>query len=311
MRRFVLHIILPLLLIICIVLAACEVVMRVVPNEYRYKSSYMDKNAERVKILVLGSSGTNRGIRPAFFTYQPAFSCAGSSQDLQNDCWILHHYLPRMDSLRYVVLNLNYLTMLHNIDYEEDHRALWAIYHIYYDNPHYDAKWWQNAEISRFNWMEALKYVTERDTLRPDGSMSPAAEPYNDSDWRHYAEAMAEYHTRINTDSAGSLINANTLCLKEIICACLERNINVILLTCPEHHYYRDALDRQQLALMWHVGNNMQAKYPNVRYIDLSADPNFDVSEMVNANHLNGQGAIKLTLMLNDSISKWEHPTQQ
>lgn len=306
MKQFLLRIVLPLLLVIGFTLAASEVVLHVVSNQYRYKANYMDHHAQQVKILVLGSSGTNRGIRPSLFSLQPAFSCAGSSQDLQNDCWILHQYLPRMDSLRYVVLNLNYLTMLHNIDYIEDHRALWTKYRIYYGNTHYSAKWWQYAEISRFNWMEAVKYLTERDTLRPDGSMTPTATPYDDNEWRYYAEAMSEYHTRLNTESAGEILNQNTIYLKDIIVSCLERNINVILLTCPEHAYYRNALDRQQLALMQSVGNEMQAKYPNVRYINLSADPHFDASDMVNANHLNSQGAAKLTLMLNDSIALWE-----
>ena len=89
MKRFLLKIIVPSVVLIMAVVVLWEFVLHAFPHEHMYKSHWMDSHAEEVQVLVLGSSNTNRAVIPTGLGLGRGFSCAGSSQDIQNDYWIL------------------------------------------------------------------------------------------------------------------------------------------------------------------------------------------------------------------------------
>ncbi len=65
-----------------------ELALRNIPNDYSLKRDYLDKNAQNLKTLVLGSSHFYRGVNPDFLE-QPAFNAAMVSQTLDYDLKIL------------------------------------------------------------------------------------------------------------------------------------------------------------------------------------------------------------------------------
>ena len=77
MKRFLLKVFVPSLLLILAIVVIGEVLLHVFPHEKLYKSRWMDNNAEEVQVLVLGSSNTNRAIMPSELGLGKGFSCAG------------------------------------------------------------------------------------------------------------------------------------------------------------------------------------------------------------------------------------------
>ena len=84
-----------------------EYLIRQVPNPYKYKYEWMQKNAEDVEVLVLGGSNTFYGIRPELFK-EKAFNLANVSQGKLQDCFLLKYWSDRYKKLRTVIVPISY-----------------------------------------------------------------------------------------------------------------------------------------------------------------------------------------------------------
>ena len=305
MKRFLLKVVLPSVLLIVVVVAIGELLLHVFPHEKLYKSRWMDRHAEEVQVLVLGSSNTNRAIIPTALGLGKGFSCAGPSQDLRNDSWILHRYVERMDSLRYVIVDMNYLTPLLSIDYDDGYDVLRKSYRIYWGNLSYTVKWWEWPEVSRFNWLAWYKdFVAEKDTIYPDGFMSRPSDKYDEDGWRYYAWMTAKDHTMIDDTNAGRILNANIDELRCMAATCREFGVRMVMITCPVHEFFYSQMNQRQVELLHNVADSLGAEYSNVSYIDLMTCPLFTAEDMSNANHLNWRGAMRFSQMVGDSIRR-------
>ena len=306
MRKFLLHILLPTVAILLLLTAAAEGLLRLSPNERLYKSRYMKHHAAELQTLVLGSSNTNRAIIPSRLGQGRAFSSAGSAQDLCNDEWILEKYIRVMDSLRYVILDLNYASLLSDIGHGDEYATLRPQYRVYWGNPRYEVSWTDYLEVSRFNWLVKRKEIVDRDTIHPDGFMSRPRPPYDDNDWQYYGWQTALDHTRIDNPDAASLYRDNMARLRHIADLCRQHGTTVVLVSCPVHEYFRKHLDERQVSLMRRAADSLCSEYANVKRIDFLDSTLFSAEEMNNANHLNLLGATRFSDMIADSLSQWE-----
>lgn len=296
-------VVVPSVVLIMAVVVLWEAVLHAFPHEHLYKSRWMDRHAGEVQVLVLGSSNTNRAVIPTELGLGKGFSCAGSSQDIQNDYWILQRYIGSMDSLKYVVLDLNYLAMFLNIDYDEDCAALRKKYALYWDNPHYSVSMLERLEVSRFNWLVWWQDIlTQGDTIHDDGHASLASVPYDDEYWRYYGWRTALEHTKVNDCAAMTIYSGNMACLRQIMELCKSHGVTVVMLSCPVHEYFRSYFEQRQLDMLYAATDSLCAEYPNVVYMDYTASPLFTADDMSNANHLNRRGALRFTQMVGDSI---------
>ena len=108
-----------------------EFMVRSIPNEYSYKSKYIEENIGNIKILALGSSVGRSSVDPSCFT-QTTFNAANVSQDLEEDCAIVMKYLDRADGLEVVVIPI--LPVAYSMRMK-DGIERWRLrkYHIYMD----------------------------------------------------------------------------------------------------------------------------------------------------------------------------------
>ena len=83
MKKFLIILLAFFIPVLC-VLAGLEYMVRKAPNEYQYKAQWMEKNADRVETLILGTSHAFYGINPSYLGPN-AFSLAASAQSLQYD----------------------------------------------------------------------------------------------------------------------------------------------------------------------------------------------------------------------------------
>ena len=98
----------------------------------------------------------------------------------------------------------------------------------------------------------------------------------------------------------------NLSCLKGIIELCQEKNVQVVMVWVPVDTIISNLFDDQRVQIINRTMDELQKEYSNFNYYDLVKDTTFNHADMMNVDHLNRQGAIKLTKMINDYINDVE-----
>ncbi len=89
-------------------LISVEVLLQQIPNDYKYKASYLNKNAEN--IIALGSSHTYFWGNPVFFK-KKAFNMGHVSQILDYDFLLFDKYKDRFEKLEAVYIHIAYVSL--------------------------------------------------------------------------------------------------------------------------------------------------------------------------------------------------------
>lgn len=306
MKKFLFRVLLPTVVILSVLFFGGEFYLRSLPNDFKTKNQYLEKNARDLKIMVLGASTLSMGVKPCFFDLQPAYNFAYASQNLEYNYWILRKCFDRMDSLRFVFLDMSWGASWNSGD--QISPRINKFYRLYYECP--DAPF-------EFEMMSSIKELYYR--IRPrngkdayqsideDGYQSKYYDdvPYDGETWKRSVEWSVNYNDELmHNELAASRYRNGVENMCNIIRKCQERNVKVILLTPPAMGMFYEQMDKDQLRIMYHVADSLTNAFDNVIYWDfMRADSLFTVDEFYNPTHLNPRGAMKLTLMLNDSIN--------
>lgn len=311
MKRFIYTLILFIIPLV-LLFGALEYGLRNIPNDYSFKNHWQEQNISSVKILVIGSSLGYYGIRPQYMN-QPTFNASHVSQTIKYDAFIFNKFIDRADSLRLIVWPISYFNLPYEL--EEDKGAWWRVksYTIYYDCPYhrYNIKYNNEVvagqkvfqEISRI-----FKYLFSDYTEQYCDSMGFGLNfSKNDriANWYSTEMAMIDVvsHTKDLTEHRDG-INANKRRMNEVIQACADRGIQVLLLTPPAYKTYYENLEPQQLNLMTDFCDSLAATYDNTIYLNMLRDPRFEAEDFYDTFHMETDGATKLTKILNEYISQ-------
>lgn len=291
---------------IFVVLISIEYLIRQVPNPYKYKYEWMQKNAEDVEILVLGNSHTFYGIRPEFFEGK-AFSLANVSQGLRQDLFLLEYWVDKYKNLKTVICPIFNRCFGRGLEYgTESYRCRY--YKIYMDCDLY-------PDISLYN-LELSDYRTAKGKINK--MISPNTDlGYDEYGWGNTyklskkniriwndgteAEAAVKRHTAKNWD----YIDQNYSLMKELAEFCQSHKIQLVLITTPCWHSYYDNLNSEQLKKMYELTHKIIKEY-NLPYFDYLKDPRFEADDFYDSNHLSDVGAIKFTKILDADIKSLE-----
>lgn len=104
---------------ILLVWGAVEFFYRAVPNNYTLKYNYMESHAGEVEVLLLGNSHSLFGLNPDYFS-RKAFNLANISQTVYFDELLFNRYIDRMPNLKQVVFCIEYSSLSHQDDTNED-----------------------------------------------------------------------------------------------------------------------------------------------------------------------------------------------
>ena len=280
-----------------------EYLIRQVPNPYKYKYEWMQKNAEDVEILVFGSSHTFYGIRPEFFEGK-AFSLANVSQGLRQDLFLLEYWADRYKKLKTVICPISFYSWFsHGLEYgSESYRCRY--YKIYMDCDLYPDLSLYNLELSDFRTAKgkiAKLFSSNEDPGYDEygwGNTYKLSKK-NITKWNDgtEAEAAIKRHTAKSRD----YIDLNYTRMKELVDFCKSRNIQLVLITTPCWHSYYDNLNKEQLAKMYELTNRFKNEF-DVPYFDYLKDPRFEADDFYDSNHLSEIGAEKFTKILDNDI---------
>lgn len=303
MKRFIVNALLwisPLLLL----LAIGEKMVREVPNSYRQKEEWMEKNHDRVETLILGSSHSLYGVNPAYIE-GCAYNLANVSQELEYD-WYLLQKFSNGKKLRNVIVTADY-DNLFSLPYERDpdNRLRCTYYHLYMGYPKHSTFSQYGFELSVPNnyagklkrwidWKREGHLDTGIDTLGW-GTLHQL----KDKDLQNWATGKATLAAGSHKCKDTSVIAAHELYLDSIALYCQKHQIKIILLTTPVWTTYVQLLDSRQEQKMNTIINEVCLKY-GAQKANKMHDPEFNhANYFYDADHLSEKGAEKLTLELN------------
>jgi hypothetical protein len=290
--------------LILIVLA--ELLVRKIPNEYRYKRHYLVQHAEETEILILGNSHSYYGVNPNHFD-ATTFNASHISQSLNFDFQILKLYEGQWKSIKTIILQVSYLTMAEKLEAGPE---AWRVknYTIYYGINEFSG-WRDYFEVTSMEPDYILSrirnhYINHSSQIACDGTGfgKYCLNRKWDMDSTKAAETVAR-HTLTNS-AEGSLIERNNKqCVEDIIQWSRERDISMLLYRPPATVEYQQLVKDDQLIKMTEVVEGMLKKYHNCSYADFYDSKAFAPSDFCDADHLNESGAAKLSAFLNLRIS--------
>ena len=281
-----------------------EYLLRVVPNDYNKKAAVFNRDPEKIRALILGSSYGLYNLNPVFFTPYTVNACE-PLQSLDIDKRIFDKYQERMTKLEYVIMPISFASFFFK---QEDSKADYLVknYCLYYNlhitnNPsNYFELLNQPFSVNRkklidyyINHMQDVK-ITDRGfdtTYNTRHTIAQLGGP---------TASFAIKELNITT----SKYNEMRKCLEDIIEKCKARNIRVILLTPPVYKTFYSPADTALLNTSIRACQSIQQKFSNVKYFNFLEDTDFTIDDFFDLSHMNKAGAKKLSEKINAEIEK-------
>lgn len=278
-----------------------EVLLRKIPNDYRLKKLYLDQHSRQVNTLLLGSSHTYYGINPEFIS-RNSFNAGYVFQSLDLDLAILEKYADRWDSLEYVIVPVDYMTLFSRLGTGQE---AWRIknYNIYWGLKR-SRNIVENSEVLtnpiNTNSRRFFGHYLHNESFITTSKLGWGVGYDSTREVEISGKAAAERH-RAKDDR---YFNENLKYLTSIIEFAGKRNIKVVLITSPAWKAYTDNLDPIQLNRTTRTADSLASVYANTVYYNFLTDTNYTAADYYDGDHLNSKGAKKFTLALDSLMSR-------
>ena len=281
-------------------LGVMEVLLRRAPNAYTFKKlRYLERGAE-FEVLILGNSHFLHGVNPRDFRLR-AFNGAHPSQTWDIDYALLQAYRRYLPRLKWVVLPASYFSPFQTLaNGPEPFRV--KNYVIYYGldlakrpSDHFEVLNHPRINVER---LLNLRTDSQEAVLTEDGF---GTKPPKSIDFNKNAKIAVQRHTATDPSSPPSIPRDS---LAGILKFCKAENIHVLIVTPPVSSHYRALLNPIQLEAGHRIVSNAVSGYQNVRYVDLSKDVRFLDTDFSDSDHLNSDGAHKLSVHLDSELAQ-------
>jgi hypothetical protein len=285
-----------------------EILLKSIPNDYSFKSDYLDKKSNTVEVLFLGNSHFYFGINPIHIT-RKSFNGAHVSQSLNYDFAILEKYKEQWGNLKYIIIPIDYFSMYSSI---EDTKENWRVknYSIYYDI-HINKSYWTSFEVfnDKFsnNASRVIKYFfyQESDIACNKLGFGTYHKSKDSKNLFQTGEAAAKRHT-VHIENNMSF-SKNVKTIHSIIAFAKKQNSIIIFVTCPAYYTYKENLEPNQLNSTLNTIEQLVANNPNTYYYNFLTDTTFVAADYYDGDHLNDIGAKKLTLKIDRILNTLEN----
>jgi hypothetical protein len=283
-----------------------EIKLSQIPNIYDKKKEFIESQINEIEVLSMGSSHGD-AINPDYLS-QKTFTFNYKAQDLYYDMKLINTYIDRMPRLKVVILPISYFSL----EFEIDRSKTWTLapfyYHAWRIPPQHLDSFFNLRYFSltaAYGWEKVVHYIqngftdNEWETMRMNGQWMPGNQVLKDSPH----ESENGYYKVLSHQELmdpGST-QENLKILENIITSCQSRHIDVILVTTPAHHTYFDFLDKTRWQVVQNAMKYLMDNY-HVVYKNYLKDPRFYDSDFSDNDHVNTQGSIKFSQILDEEI---------
>jgi len=285
---------------------------------FSLKARHFEKNAEKIDVLILGSSHHENGLNPSDFEHFHCSNLAYSAQDLRIDSALFNHLKNRLPKVKYVLIELSYHSLEHRQDKNYSNNNLYLIYYginlferpvrwldrlIYPSNPDLYNKilnpFQDRPSVNEFGFQTKLKrdFIHNRFEMleyNRDYLLQDTANPFIQ---RHAYEDLAFYEQ--NKRTLFSLINL-----------VLQAGKMPVLISPPVYLTYGAAYLPEKQNRRLDCVNELQKKQPDLLFLEFDSDARFTRFDFRDEDHLNPSGAKKFSQIIEDTLlqlDRFEH----
>lgn len=293
MRKFN-HKVLYFLLPIVVAALLMEVLLRTMPNIYKFKNNVLTESGSKFEILILGNSHSFFGLNPDYFT-RPGFNAGHVSQTYDYDLAILQKFSQDLSNLKYIVLPVSYFSFYEKLSSSKESwrsKDYCLYYGIKVSNylPYFTEM--LNGELAYKIKKLWTYYAKGMDNLAcTQSGWGTAYRTSSSIDLEHAGRSAAQRHFRPDNH----YFNEVSGILDSLISFAGRHEIKVLLITPPAYKSYRENLNTMQLEQTIAAANEKARCFDNCRYYNLLESELFSASDFYDADHLNEKGAMKLT----------------
>lgn len=299
MKRFILN--LSFFLIPFTIPLIIEMGIRNIPNDYKNKNAFMLNKASEIETLILGSSHTHLGINPIHLDSK-SYNLAFLGENISYSSNVYKKFSPKLKNLKTIIFPVSY----HSLFNSSMSKKWIKNYSIYYDINSSDLPV-DNLEILNKDVKTIYEdlvdyYINHNDSIYLNSTSLGwyyKKKKLDTLKLSYIAKKTAKNHTH---KDHGQLAK-NCLVLLKLAHIWKSNNINVILITPPFHEDYIKNMDNRQWQTTLKKVKELDKQFDNLDYYNFYNDKHFNKSDFKDGDHLNKQGAKKLTIILNDIIN--------
>lgn len=281
-----------------------EFLLRKIPNDYDYKNNYLKNNAQKIETIFFGSSHTFRGVNPIFFSGN-SFNASHISQSIDLDYKILEKNSDKFNNLKFIFIPIDYFTLVGRTSTGVEN---WRVknYNIYYKlnlslNPIY---YFETFSFSfKQNFLRIKNYYVHNISNITCDELGFGIEEKTNIDLLETGIKNAKRHTKKNKKYFDDSIET----LTNFINFSEKKNIKIVFYTSPAYYTYVENLDSLQLYNTISTIDSISKIHSNTFYFNLLNNKTFTKEDFRDADHLNKNGAEKLTKILDSIKTNIEH----
>lgn len=281
-----------------------EIGLRNIPNNYAVKELYIDKNAGKTDILIVGNSHAFHGIDPDCLTGN-AFNAANGSQSFKYDQFLFEKVLKKSPGLKYLILTVTYPSLSHQLEKSIENWRIknYAIYHHYNGYP-YEVKY--HSEVLNGQLYVPITsmidyYIKGNNPISTSGkgffNISVPQENLEEN-----GKKTALRHSRY--DAAAWRINVQHLV--NMLNIAKTHHMKVLIVSPPTSRAYYSHLRPTLVKRTRTLCDSLAKSYPETRYIDQQKSTSFQDADFFDADHLNTHGAKKFSMQLDSIMQAWQ-----
>ncbi len=306
MHRFIFKLFVFLLPII-VSFVALEIFLFKYPNTFNTKAFHLKENLD-IETLFLGSSHSQNAINPVSIISKSA-NLAYGSQDYQLDSAIFFKHINKLKNLKHLFIEVDYHS-LEDMRSKSYFRLAW--YYRYYgivmkkislveklslfaSSPSF----FKNHLLEYLN-INRFKYKLNEAGFTTNsfpGAFKELSYDRNKIMNSAYAR-INKSHFKISLKNYSS--NRTKICA--VINMAQSKNIKVTLLKTPLFTSYKQFFDEKKLLRRNNFIDSLLLKNKNIRLLDLENDIRFKIEDFKNDNHLNPNGAEKMSSIINEYL---------
>lgn len=305
MKQFVNKVIWFLIPILLLSIIA-EYSLRQLDNVYKFKKDYLEAKASTLDVLVLGSSHAYYNINPDYLSDE-SFNAGAVSQSFDLDLAILEKYEDKFQNLNTIILPVSYFSF-YGILKESPEKWRMKDYVLYYD---------LNIESTLRDNFEILSNKPKNIVKKLYANYNnEVISNYSEKGWgnnyvnkgpiglEHSGIETAKRHSQKDISSDESILKYNQAkAYLESIAKWANRNkVQLLLFIPPAYKSYYSHLNNEQLKQLNATLEEVSNIYANCSYFNLLSDSSFTQNDFYDADHLNHNGAKKLSKKIDGKI---------
>lgn len=282
------------------------------PSVFKKKGDYLNNNSQNVEAVFLGSSHAQYAINPRLID-KKSHNIAYGGQTIKLNKMIFDRYAPKMTSLKYLLIEMDYFSLEHYTGNEEYRQPLYnTFYGIAPGNDSFYSKYiFSFDDLKFFTQSAALElsnYFKNKDYSVNEWGFIEGNVNYTFSKLNYDKDMIEQTATQriVGSDIRTSIksYNINTALVDSILVYCNENKIKPILITYPVYETYISRKIESKKQRHAEYINKIMTQYPDVEHWDFEQNAQFDVKDFWDDSHLDVSGADKLSAMVNEKLNE-------